>query len=267
VIGLVRADLRARWRSLAGIGVGCFVVLVALAGTYSALGGQEGFARVFGTGNFTKVFAALTGSPAANIFAPQNFVGFCFAHPMFLVLAISVAVSSGVAAVAADVESGRAEMLYTAPVSRGAVLGVRLLAWLIAQTAVIACAVGGAVLGSRLSGDLSGVSPLVPLRVAVQFWSLVFFLGAAAFAVSARARTRGTALGIGVGIAAASYTANLLALLWNPVRFLRHLNPFGYYNATAAADHVNWPDVGLLLSTGTLLLLLAHRWLEIRDLV
>jgi len=266
VTALVLAELRARRRGVGWIGIGCLAAVLAIASSYGAMGGQQGMTRCFGGGDFTKILAVFSGSPSADIYSPAGYLGFSFAHPIVLVLVISVAISSGVAAIAADVESGRAEMLYTAPVSRGTIFGARLISWLIAQTAVMACAAAGTLLGSQLFSALAGVSPLVPLRLAVQFDSLAFFLGAAAFAASARARTRGAALGVAIGVAAGSYVANLVALLWNPARFLRHLTPFGYYNASAAADHLNWPDLGLLVSTGTLLLLLARRWLENRDL-
>jgi ABC-type transport system involved in multi-copper enzyme maturation permease subunit len=264
---LVSAELQARRRSLAAIGAGCLLAAIAFAGTYSAFGGQEGVTRAFGiSGTFAKVIAALSGSPSADIYTAAGFLGYSFSHPIIEVLTISVAVSSGVAAIAADVESGRAEMLYTAPVSRSAILGARLIGWLIAQTAVMACLVVGSIAGSRLSPAMHGVSPLVPLRAALQFGALLFFLGCAAFAASARARTRGAAMAGAVGIAAGSYVVNLVALLWSPLRFLRHLNPFGYYNSSAAAHHINWPDAGLLVSIGTLLLVLSRHWLENRDL-
>jgi ABC-2 type transport system permease protein len=267
VIALMLADLRARRRSLAAIGIGCFVVLIAFASTYTAFGGAQGVMRAFGaSGSFQKIIAALSGSPTADIYTASGWLGYCFSHPIVEFLMIGVAVSSGVAAVATDVETGRAEMLYTAPVSRSTVLAARLLGWLIAQGAVLACLVAGAVLGSRLSSAMSGVSPLVPVRVGLQFAALLYFLGAAAFAASARSRTRGTALAVAIGVAAGSYAANLVALLWSPVGFVRHLNPFGYYNSTAAAHHVNWPDLGLLVSAGTLLLMLSRHWLETRDL-
>jgi len=263
---LMVADLRARWRSLAGLGLGCLVVLLLITGTYSGLGGRAGVTRSFGSGTPAKMMSAISGSPSADIAVPANYIGFSFSHPLFLLLSITVAVSSGVGAIAADVESGRAEMLYTAPVSRTAVLGARLVGWLIAQTSVLACAVAGALIGSRLSSDLSEASAWVPLQLAVQFGALSFFFAAASFAASARAQTRGAALGAATAIAAGSYVANLVALLWHPLHVLRRLNPFGYYNATAAADHIQWLDALALITSGTLLLIVSRIWLENRDL-
>lgn len=266
MIALTVAELRSRRRSLAGVGLGCFVALMALTGTYTFIGGQQGFTQTFGAANGAKLMSAFAGSPSANIAVPTNFVGFCFSHPILLLLVISVAVSSGAAAVAGDVESGRAEMLFSAPLSRTAVQGARVLAWGIAQGVVLGCAVLGALSGIAVSADLSSVSAVVPVRLAIQLGALVFFLGAAAFAASSCTRSRGTALGLAVGVAAASYTANLVALLWHPARFLRHLTPFGYYNPTAAAIGVHWLDAAVLVDAGVLLLLLSRWWLEARDL-
>lgn len=138
----------------------------------------------------------------------------------------------------------------------------RLAGWALAQLGVVACGVVGALLGTQLSPDLSSVSAAVPLRVAVQFASLVFFIAAVAFTASTHARTRAAALGVAVGVTAGSYVANLVALLWSPLGFVRHLNPFGYYSPTAAATHIAWGDAGILTLAGGILLVLARRWLS-----
>ena len=263
---LIAADLRSRVRSLAALTAGCFIVLIVLSGTYSAYGGAAGFAKSFGAGHSPKLFSAISGSSSGDIFAPAQFLAFGFGHPLFLVLALSVAITTGVGAIASDVESGRAELLFTAPVERSAILRARLCEWGIAQAAVIAGALVGALIGTRLSSDLSHVSVAVPFRVVVQFCCLAFFVGAVAFAASARAPSRGAAFGATVGVVAGSYVANLVSLLWHPLAFVRRINPFGYYAPTSAAAHVDWVSAGVLVAAGCVLLVLAHRWLERRDL-
>lgn len=263
---LVVADLRSRWRSLAALTGGCFTLLIVLSGTYTAYGGAAGFAKSFGAGHTPKLLSAFSGAPAGDIFSPEHFLAFGFGHPLFLVLALSAAITTGVAAVATEVETGRSELLFTAPVSRRAIVGARLCEWGLVQTTVILGGLVGALLGSRLSSDLSGVSLLVPVRVVVQFCALAFFIGAVAFAASARAPTRGAAFGATVGVTAGSYVANLVALLWHPLAFVRRINPFGYYAPTSAAHHVAWGDVGVLVGAGCVLLVLADRWLQRRDL-
>lgn len=263
---LVLADLRSRWRSLAALCGGCFILLIALSGTYTAYGGAAAFAKSFGGGHTPKLFSAFAGSAGGDIFSPAHFLAFGFGHPLFLVLALSVAVTSGVAAVATEVETGRAELLFTAPVARSAVLNARIIGWLAAQVAVVTGGLAGALIGTQLSGDLSHVSAAVPLRVTVQFASLAFFVAAVAFAASSRMHTRGAAFGATVGVTAGSYVVNLVGLLWHPLAFVQRVNPFGYYAPTDAASHVNWTDAGVLAAAGVVLVVAAHRALERRDL-
>ena len=263
---LVAADLRSRWRSLAALTGGCFVVLIVLSGTYSAYGGAAGFAKSFGAGHTPKLISAFSGSPSGDIFAPSSFLAFGFGHPLVLGLALSVAITTGVGAIAADVESGRSELLFTAPVARAAIFRARLLEWAIAQACVVTGALIGALIGTQLSSDLSQVSLAVPLRVSAQFCSLAFFVGCVAFAASARSRSRGAAFAATVGVAAGSYVTNLVALLWHPLAFVRRINPFGYYAPTSAAQHIDWTAAAVLIAVGAVLLFLAHYWLEQRDL-
>lgn len=263
---LALADLRSRRRSIAALSGGCFVLLLVLAGTYSAYGGATAFTRVFGAGHVPKLLSALSGSSSADIFSPGNFLAFGFNHPLFLVLTISVTVSAGVAAVAGDVETGRAELLFTAPMTRTSILTARALAWLAAEVAVVAAAVVGALLGSRLSSQLSAVSPLIPLRVALQYSSLALFVAAVAFTGSCFARSRGAAMGIALGVAAGSYVVNLIALLWHPLAWARRVTPFGYYSPTTAATHVQWGDMAVLLLAAAAVAALGQWQLGRRDL-
>ena len=263
---LVLADLRNRWRSLAALGAGCFILLIALSGTYSAMGGASGFAQTFGGGKTPKLFSAFSGSSSGDIFSPAHFLAFGFGHPLFLVLTLSVAITSGVAAVATDVETGRAELVFTAPVPPSAILDARVVEWAMAQFGVVAFGVAGAMIGSRLSGDLSAVSLAVPLRTSLQFFTLAFFVAGVAFAASAHSRTRGSAFAAAVGVTAGSYVFNLVGLLWSPMSFIRWINPFGYYAPTSAAEHLQWGNAAALLVAGAVLFALARLMVSRRDL-
>lgn len=263
---LLLADLRNRWRSLAALTTGCFVLLIALSGTYSAYGGAAGFANTFGAGKTPRLFSAFSGSSSGDVFSPPHFLAFGFGHPLFLVLALSVAITSGVAAIATDVETGRSELLFTAPVPPTAILGARVAEWALAQVGVIAGALIGALIGTQLSTDLSQVSLLVPVRASLQFSSLAFFVAGVAFAASAHARARGAAFGAAVGVTAGSYVVNLVGLLWSPLSWVRWINPFGYYAPTAAGDHFRWGDAGVLVAAGMILFAFARHTLARRDL-
>jgi ABC-2 type transport system permease protein len=266
VTALVIADLRNRWRSLAALTAGCFILLIALSGTYSAYGGAAGFANTFGAGKTPRLFSAFSGTSSGDVFSPPHFLAFGFGHPLFLVLALSVAITSGVAAIATEVETGRSELVFTAPVRATQVLGARIVEWAIAQVGVVLGALIGALIGTQLSDDLAGVSLAVPVRASVQFCSLVFFVAGVAFAASAHARTRGAAFAPAMGVTAGSYVVNLVGLLWSPLSWVRWINPFGYYAPVKAADHMQWANAGVLVAAGLVLFAVAWFRLSRRDL-
>jgi ABC-type transport system involved in multi-copper enzyme maturation permease subunit len=263
---LIIAELRSRWRSLAALAGGTFTLLLALAGTYSAYGGSQGFGQAFGNGHAPALFSAFAGTSGTNIFAPASFVAFGFTHPLFLVLSLASAITVGVGAVAGDVENGRAEMLYTAPVRRSLIYDARTIACLLMELAVVAAAVIGAQIGRLISPDLSAVSALVPLRVAAQLLPLLLFFAALTFTISAASRTRGQAQGAAIAAAAGAYLVNLVSLLWSPIAFTAHVNPFHYFQATQAAVSVNMTDVIVLLAASLVMFVAGHWQLERRDL-
>jgi len=265
VKALVRADLRNRWRSLAALAVGCFVLLIVLSGTYSAYGGAAGFSSAF-NGKTPRLFSAFSGSASGDVFSPAHFLAFGFGHPLFLVLSLSVAITSGVAAIATEVETGRSELLFTAPVRPTQILDARVLEWALAQAAVIGGALVGALIGTQLSSDLSAISLAVPVRASLQFCSVAFFVAGVAFAASAQARTRGAAFAATVGVVAGSYVINLVGLLWSPLSFVRWINPFGYYSPTQAAEHLQWGNAAVLVVAGVGLFGWARHAVSRRDL-
>jgi ABC-2 type transport system permease protein len=263
---LAGAELRSRYRTLLALCAGTFVFLLVLAGTYTALGGASGLAKSFGREQ-PAFLSAFAGTRHANLFAPENFVGFGFLHPLFLVLTLAVGVSIGTAAVAGDIETGRVELLYTRPLRRTTLLDARLGVWALAQVGVVAAGVGGAWLGTRLSQDLRSISPVLLVRIAVQYLPLAVLFAAVAFLASATARTRGHALAVAVGVAALSYLVNFLALLWHPLAWAQRITPFGYYSPLESTNRVDVGNIVVLLAVAGVLLFVARRWVERRDLV
>ncbi len=263
---LVRAELRARHRALLALCGGTFVFLLAIAGTYTALGGATGLARSFGA-RPPAFFSAFAGTRNTNLFTPHNFVGFGFAHPLFLVLTLTVGISIGTASVAGDIETGRVELLYTRPIRRTSLLDARLGVWVVAQLSVVAAGVAGSWLGTRLSHDLGDVGPGLYARVAAQYLPLAALLGAVAFVASSTSRTRGHALAVTVGVAALAYLVNFVALLWHPFAWAQRVTPFGYYSPLEPIDAAQVAHIALLLGSAAVLVVVARWWLERRDLV
>lgn len=174
--------------------------------------------------------------------------------------------SVGVGAVSGDVETGRAELLYTTPVRRSLIYDARALACVVIELSVVAAAVVGAEVGRVISPDLSSVSVWVPLRVALQLLPLLALFAAIAFAVSVFSHTRAEAMGLAVAAAAGAYLVNVISLLWTKVEFVGRLDPFHYFRATDAASGVSAADALGLVGVAAVVYL-AGRWrLQHRDL-
>jgi ABC-2 type transport system permease protein len=262
------AELRSRVRSLAAITIGAFLFLLSVAATYQAFGGAEMSTKFF-SGKTPAAMAAFSGSKTTDLFSPKHYLAFGFNHPLFLVLTLAVALSIGGRSIAGDVESGRAELLYSRPVARSRILLAHGLMWLIAQTLVISAAVAGAVAGTRLSPDLknSGVGFNL-VWVGVQYFGVTAVFAGAAFAASALVRSRSAALGVAIGVTALSYLVNFVSLLWEPIESLGRATPFGYYEPMeVATGGLAIGKLAVLLGVTVILFVIADVALEHRDLV
>lgn len=262
---LVRDDLKARWRSVLALSAGVLVFLLVLTGTFSALGGSSGISQSLGTKN-NRFFSAFAGSDGADVFSPQGFLAFGFGHPLFLILTLALCVAMGAGTLAQDVESGRAEILYTAPVSRAKIVLARLTALFCAEAAVLVAGGFGGVIGSRLSPDMASISPWVVVRVLAQYLPLTTFVGSVGLLVSVLSRSRGGALAATSGLVAGAYVVNVIALLWTPIADVRHADPFFYFRPTDAAGSFDWVAAVVLLGVAAILSGFAFAALRRRDL-
>lgn len=263
---LLLTELSARRRSLAGLSLGVLLLLLVMAGSYTAYGGASRFNAAFGGRNQPPLFAAIAGAPHVDLFAPRSFLAFGFEHPLTLLLVLVAVVGPGIAAVAGDVESRRAELVYTAPVRRSAIYDARLFMAGVSALVVTAAGVLGAELGRWLSSDLRSVPMQVPVVVAVHLLALVTCFIGLSFAVSAGARSRAEATGVTVAIVAGSYLINIIALLWWPLRWVTNIDAFHYFQPTEAATKFRPMSLIVLILTGALFALVGRVLLNRRDL-
>ena len=262
---LLWADVTARRRLVAGLAAGTAIFVIALA-SIEAIGGLADVGRR-AFGEAPPALSALAGSRSGfDVFTPLGLLAFAFNHPFYLVLSLSIGVALGSAAIAGDVESGRAQLWYTRPVPRHLILRGRIAFWLLAQTLVVLTGIGGGVLASLLTESLGVDGAGVAVRAGVQFFPLALFIGALAFAVSAFAMTRARALGGTLGIVFVGYLANFVSLLWSTAEPLRWATPFGYYDPLGVLQGINWPDAFVLCAAALVLLVIAHIGLARRDL-
>ena len=263
---LLWADFVARRRMVAGLAIATAVFVAALA-SIEALGGLSSVGRR-AFGDTPPALAALAGSRSGfDVFTPLGLLAFAFNHPFFLALSLSIGLAIGSAAIAGDVESGRAQLWYVRPVPRNRILRGRMLFYLFAQTLVVAAGVAGGVLTSALSDTLGADGVAVAARAGLQFLPLALVVGGTAFAVSAFAPTRARALGGALSILFLAYLINFVSLLWSRAELLRWITPFGYYDPLGVIEGTNWPDIAVLITATVALLTVAHVGLKRRDLV
>ncbi len=262
----IRAELASRRRWLAGLAAGAFAVLVILGLSYHSIG-LGALGQALAGRNRPKAFEAFSGSRHGEVLTPHGWLAFGFNHPLYLILTLAVAIGIGTSAVAGEVESGRAELVYTRPVPRRRFLWSSLAIWAAAELFVIAVALAGAFAGGGLSADLrrAGLGPIV--LAPLQYLPLALFIAAVSFVASTLARTRGRAVGVAIGVTVVAYLINFAAILFDELEWARALSPFGYYDPFAAVDHgIQWGDVAVLTGAAALLVLAAMRVVERRDL-
>jgi ABC-2 type transport system permease protein len=261
----VLAELRARRRMVAGLGAGAYSLLLIMGLAYQSIG-VRGLGGTFGSRQ-PRAISAFSGSPDGNFLSPHGWMGFGFNHPMFLVVTLTVGISVGAGAIAGEVDSGRAELLFTAPVTRTRFLLASFVVWVAAELAVLVAGWAGAMTGALFSSDLRHAGIGVLAWAPVQYLPLALFVAACAFAASASSPTRGRATAVTVGIVVLAYLLNVVSGLIGSLAWLRWLTPFGYYDPAAALAHGPrpWPAVALLAASGALLALTRAQLLR-RDL-
>jgi ABC-2 type transport system permease protein len=265
VSAFVRAEIISRNRMIAGLAAGGFTLLLIVGLSYDSLG--QGTLGAAFKGKLPTGITALSGSRNGNWLTPLGWMGFGFNHPLFLVLMLTAAISVGSAAIAGEVDSGRAELLFTSAVPRTSFLGWTVLVWLAVQLAVLAGAIAGALLGGALSDDIRAAGLAEVLYAPLQFLPVAAFVAACSFLGSAIADTRGAAMGIGVGVAVLGYLLNVISGLISQLDWLRWITPFGYYDpGTAITEGVDVGHAAVLLGASALLMVAARAQLLRRDL-
>lgn len=261
----VLAELRARRRMVAGLAASAFVYLLVLGLSYRAFG-VEGLGQAFGN-DAPRALTAFGGSRDADILSPDGWMGLGFNHPMLMLTSLTAALVIGTGAIAGEVDSGRGQLLFSAPVARTRFLSAALLTWLVAEVVILLAALAGAVAGAELSPDLraAGVGGLA--WAPLQLLPLTLLVAAIGLAASVLSDTRGRALGIAIGVTVLAYLLNVISGLTATLDWLRWCTPFGYYQPGDAITHGPQPGPAMaLIAAATVLLALSRRALERRDL-
>lgn len=190
-------------------------------------------APVSGDSWLTRVFEqippellAMAGNEAAGMLTPQGFLATGYGHPFFLLLLAAWTVRVSCAALAGEVGNGTMDLLAARHVRRWEFVAAGWLACLAGVLVIVLAAWSGTALGSSLRGLGLGRT-FIPVAIAAGLlftaWSAVGLL------VSATRRDGGAAIGVMSAIVAVAFVLEYLARLWQPIRFLRPLSLFRYY--------------------------------------
>lgn len=261
----VRAELVARRRMVLALAAGAALILLIVALAYEPLG-VNGIGAGF-RDRSPHILNAFSGSRSSDVLSPEGWLGFGFNHPVLLMTTLTVAIAIGSGSVAGEIDTGRAELLFTGPIARTRFLAFQVIVWLLAELVVMAGALAGGVLGVVLTPRLHSVGVGQLLLALLQYAPLVCFVAACAFLASAVASTRGRALGAAVGVAVLGYFLNVVSGLLGSLGWLRWLSPFGYYDPAKAISEGFQPlPAAALLAASALLGAAVVARLRVRDL-
>jgi ABC-2 type transport system permease protein len=259
------AELRARTRMIAGLAAGAFTFLLIMGLAYHSVG-VEGLGGGLRDG-VPRALSAFSGSRHGDVLSPRGWMGLGFNHPMMMITTLTAAISIGAGVVAGEVDSGRAQLLFSRPVARTRFLAAALGVYLAAELAVLAAALGGAFLGAAISADLRHAALGGMAWAPLQLLPLTLLVVSVAAVASALSELRTHALGAAIGVVVLAYLANVVSGMIDALDWLRWCTPFGYYDPGDAIAHGPrpWPIVALV-GASAVLLAVASAVLERRDL-
>jgi ABC-2 type transport system permease protein len=227
---VARLDLSMRRRSMIGYTLGMAVYVLVVVALYPAFKdstslddltkSSAGVAALFGiSGSLTSP----TGWLNANVYA--NFL------PLVLLL---LAVGYGGSALAGQEHDGHLELVLSLPVTRGRLVGQKILA-MVAQVVVVATVVFACVLVGRgfdLDVDVAhlGSATAAAALLGLDFGLLALVLGGAS-------GSRGMAIGVTSGIAAACYLVSSMAPVVSWLDPVKYVSPFYWGVGNDQLDH------------------------------
>ena len=198
-----------------------------------------------------------------GIASPQGFLSAEF-FSWIVILLIVYAVIQGTGAIAGEESSGTMDLLLAQPVARRDIVLQKTLAVVAGSAVIVAIGYIGFVItmpfiDMDLGLDDVAVACANMLPITLAFYALSLWLGAVA-------PSRAAAAAIVIGIATAGYFLNLVAAAVSALEWLQYLSPFYYYGTgEPLTEGINWWHAGLLLGTAALLVALALRSFEHRD--
>lgn len=221
VLTLMNRTLRDRWRSTFGWGLALVMMAILQLSVYPSVARSSENMQAF-VDEWPDAFRQ-----AFNLDAYTTGAGFLNAEMfsmMVPLVLIAVATTSAAAATAGEEERGTADLLLSMPISRARVMLAKVLAGLVALTAVagatfLTLLVGAPLVDLDVSADHLGSAVIMAMLLALVF-------GAVTLTLAAVTGRRTVALGAGVGLALSAFLLNALAPMASWLEPWQKASPF-----------------------------------------
>ena len=195
-----------------------------------------------------------------DYFSGAGFLGTELFSLMIPLIFISVAAARGSSAVAGEVESGAADILFTLPISRAKILLSKLSAMVLEVLFLSTLTVASIVIGARMVDMDISTSSLITATSASGLLALLF--GAIALLAGSYTGKRGVATGVAITFAIAALLFYSLAPIVDTFDYLTPLNPMDWAingnplaNGVAAISLVKLAILFIVISTSAIALL------------
>ncbi|MGZ4627387.1 MAG: ABC transporter permease [Oryzihumus sp.] len=244
--------LAERWHSLLGWGAAIALLSVLQLSVYPSVARSQKSMQDF----LAQYPAGLRQAFGLEDYAtPAGYVHAELFSLMVPIVLISVAVGAGSAATAGEEEHGTADLLFSLPVARGAVLAGKAAAMVLGVLAVDVVLLLSLLLGSPPVDLHLDTGHLLAATAQVSLLGVMF--GALALAVGALTGRRGAATGAAIGLALLAFLVETLGPLADWLQPWQRWSPFHWALSNRPLAHGFDTGGALALAALTLVLLAA----------
>ncbi len=175
------------------------------------------------------MFRVLTGAELGDVFHANAMGAFIFVHPAMLAMGWACMVVAATRVIAAEIDTGTADLLLAMPVTRLDAYA-SVTAWVLLCALMLAAAIWlGVWIGSYTVDLPEKINVWLLRRVAVNSAAMLLAVGGLAVLISSLSSRRGRAMGVSFGILLASFFLNWLAAFWTPAQKLAFIGILQYF--------------------------------------
>ena len=181
-----------------------------------------------------------------DYFSGEGFLGTELYSMMVPLILISLSAARGSSAIAAEEESGSADILFSLPISRAKIVVSKLVALIVEATFVATCLVIAIAIGSRLVDMQISLRKVVVATTAVLLLGLIF--GALALIAGALTGKKAVATGLAIAAAISALLFYSLAPIVDTFDAFTPFNPMNWaINGNPLSDGVSAGNFAKLL--------------------